>query len=209
MLSNCAPSAEDHPRVCGEKTGTTSVSWKLSGSPPRMRGKVPSPQKGEATLRITPAYAGKSLIAERFFVCVWDHPRVCGEKSTSPLRLLRPWGSPPRMRGKDSRITRCWGLGRITPRVCGEKRRAPQKDMQDKGSPPRMRGKGAGEPLRLLDRGITPAYAGKSAPLSVWLYLVGDHPRVCGEKFPRTWLCYRRVESPPRMRGKVCASALL
>ena len=32
--------------------------------------------------------------------------------------------------------------------------------------------------------------------------IVGDHPRVCGEKWPVTTLAMRMVGSPPRMRGK-------
>ena len=31
---------KDHPRACGEKTGTTDLYTKLEGSPPRVRGKV-------------------------------------------------------------------------------------------------------------------------------------------------------------------------
>ena len=31
--------------------------------------------------------------------------------------------------------------------------------------------------------GITPAYAGKSARLPMYLYQVEDHPRLCGEKY--------------------------
>ena len=50
--------------------------------------------------------------------------------------------------------------------------------------------------------GITPAYAGKSTPDRLFLYHLGDHPRVCGEK---NGICRAKVPhlgSPPRMRGK-------
>ena len=35
-------SGEDHPRLCGEKLGQGSILFLLLGSPPPMRGKVPS-----------------------------------------------------------------------------------------------------------------------------------------------------------------------
>ena len=51
--------SEDHPRVCGEKSGSCFFLSIVLGSPPRMRGKVGSSlQRGEFC-RITPAYAGK------------------------------------------------------------------------------------------------------------------------------------------------------
>ena len=56
--------------------------------------------------------------------------------------------------------------------------------------------------MRLLDGGITPAYAGKSALMPAVMAGSQDHPRVCGEKR----LVKRRARclggSPPRMRGK-------
>ena len=51
------------------------------GSPPRMRGKGPHVSKMAFRLRITPAYAGKSLSAPKWSGVEWDHPRVCGEKT--------------------------------------------------------------------------------------------------------------------------------
>ena len=45
-----------------------------------------------------------------------------------------------------------------------------------------MRGKGARQPLRLLDGGITPAYAGKRGGGVREGAALPDHPRVCGEK---------------------------
>ena len=51
--------------------------------------------------------------------------------------------------------------------------------------------------------GITPAYAGKSVPVSWRTALLRDHPRVCGEKFPNLLPPAQFLGSPPRMRGKV------
>ena len=106
-----------------------------------MRGKgvidvlVPEP------FGITPAYAGKSLRHSLTAYILWDHPRVCGEKSKYRLQINWWLGSPPRMRGKEQAavqmgvrlgITPAYAGKRFTlylrlrvhwdhPRVCGEK----------------------------------------------------------------------------------------
>ena len=51
----------DHPRVCGEKVPITCVPKYALGSPPRMRGKACLKRPSGPGLRITPAYAGKSM----------------------------------------------------------------------------------------------------------------------------------------------------
>ena len=55
-------SYEDHPRLCGEKSATTSGGISGSGSPPPMRGKVFTGFFQCYSCRITPAYAGKSRV---------------------------------------------------------------------------------------------------------------------------------------------------
>ena len=91
----------DHPRVCGEKSSFFSGVSLGGGSPPRMRGKVSEPHGSERFHRITPAYAGKSMLldSQRF------HHR----------------GSPPRMRGKvfvtRSFVSNCG----ITPAYAGKR----------------------------------------------------------------------------------------
>ena len=152
---------KDHPRVCGEKPSGVMAALACAG--------------------ITPAYAGKSLVRAKHTVIAQDHPRVCGEKACATWRGRTALGSPPRMRGKvtmnlyphdiegitpayagKSSLACCpWRLHRDHPRVCGEKVFRPSRGWKKGGSPPRMRGKGAHQPVRLLGRGITPAYAGK------------------------------------------------
>ena len=71
---------QDHPRLCGEKLHMPEkFVWRL-GSPPPMRGKVPILVAAEPRTRITPAYAGKRGSDCFWFCCIWDHPRLCGEK---------------------------------------------------------------------------------------------------------------------------------
>ena len=50
---------EDHPRVCGEKSGSLTVARAITGSPPRVRGKVFWDFQTILIPRITPACAGK------------------------------------------------------------------------------------------------------------------------------------------------------
>ena len=146
-----------------------------------MRGKagsfsLPGPLSG-----ITPAYAGKRPARGRDTRHVWDHPRVCGEKTQLGKHFKVREGSPPRMRGKGP-----YGLakaltGRITPayagkseqakkeitengdhpRVCGEKRQNAHFFAPLLGSPPRMRGKVKQNKKQEPINRITPAYAGK------------------------------------------------
>ena len=172
------------------------------GSPPRMRGKVRPLLDTIRDNGITPAYAGKSPAPVRLCWMLGDHPRVCGEKRMYAVHPARAWGSPPRMRGKVGTHTArkiaagitpayagkrhvcnapCKGMG-DHPRVCGEKPDCKAKRNPRKGSPPRMRGKAVPAPMLLASAGITPAYAGKSAPFLILVTGNRDHPRVCGEK---------------------------
>ena len=55
------------------------------GSPPRVRGKVRRRPGLYDALRITPACAGKRALAFVLRSTIWDHPRVCGEKTKKSL----------------------------------------------------------------------------------------------------------------------------
>ena len=192
----------DHPRVCGEKAYSLVINGSEWGSPPRMRGKGTKRCSSRRGGRITPAYAGKSKRIAPSSVLFGDHPRVCGEKPRPRLWRVPAKGSPPRMRGKEvitmttrqeTRITPAYagkstlaGLLHITlrdhPRVCGEKLQIRCPADLHPGSPPRMRGKVFGLVSSIPGLGITPAYAGKSTPMSHCIFSFWDHPRVCGEK---------------------------
>ena len=95
------PTQQDHPRVCGEKSGQGFGLLVKVGSPPRMRGKDRLWQKCFHKVGITPAYAGKRQDRPRSSWSAGDHPRVCGEKFAQVVNPIRPTGSPPRMRGKE------------------------------------------------------------------------------------------------------------
>ena len=111
----------DHPRVCGEKRPVPAGLMLLAGSPPRMRGKGNRPAFPPAGGGITPAYAGKRLFQLHSVYLCWDHPRVCGEKSTSRCFLSPELGSPPRMRGKVKRKNLRVKTEGITPAYAGKR----------------------------------------------------------------------------------------
>ena len=90
----------DHPRICGEKIIQFVFSEPLTGSPPHMRGKGSESMAKRKSMGITPAYAGKSFYRNGGRMGRWDHPRICGEKSTNVEKSGISVGSPPHMRGK-------------------------------------------------------------------------------------------------------------
>ena len=172
------------------------------GSPSRMRGKEGDELGLGQTIRITPAYAGKS---PAIMVCSLEY-----------------WGSPPRMRGKGGfgfpvglslGITpacagkRSPGIAFSVPlwdhpRVCGEKADSLVLEGLLEGSPPRVRGKVVDYRAEYTAVGITPACAGKSCPPQAPTFTRQDHPRVYGEKIRRFSSARSKRGSPPRVRGK-------
>ena len=70
----------DHPRLCGEKLLSIFQKSNHLGSPPPMRGKVFGFEIFSPVIRITPAYAGKSVAGVAVMALGQDHPRLCGEK---------------------------------------------------------------------------------------------------------------------------------
>ena len=200
--TSSVPSCGDRPRLCGEKPRWIRFHLGYLGSPPPMRGKADRTRNKEGRNRITPAYAGKgsSVIldcvisgitpayagkrsaAYCFGVRVEDHPRLCGEKFKIAFVIFARSGSPPPMRGKETKKHIEFHVNRITPayagksalhsssgsggldhpRLCGEKLLGDCEPAADRGSPPPMRGKEDGMKIRVDLDGITPAYAGKS-----------------------------------------------
>ena len=173
--------------------------------------------------RITPAHAGKTMAPGARCGSMTDHPRACGENKIGALELAKDDGSPPRMRGKHTRLRRWCGQRRITPahagktchplrarpatpdhpRACGENASTCVPFDGARGSPPRMRGKRSQLSGEVLEHRITPAHAGKTACRPCSPRIRADHPRACGEN--RTYLTKKQHAggSPPRMRGKL------
>ena len=90
----------DHPRMGGEKLKIGPISWRRWGSPPHGRGKGVDDSIGNSSVRITPAWAGKSRRARCWDSAQWDHPRMGGEKVWRSFWFAPARGSPPHGRGK-------------------------------------------------------------------------------------------------------------
>ena len=175
--------------MCGEQVSLCTRYPHRLGSPPRVRGTEFGAKYALNPLRITPACAGNSVLADMEKHVAMDHPRVCGEQWSSAAALRCLLGSPPRVRGTvgeskeklaQNRITpacagnrlryRCMsGMVGDHPRVCGEQRSPAHAPGQPPGSPPRVRGTGAKEVTMTDLKRITPACAGNSRALRVWM----------------------------------------
>ena len=112
----------DHPRACGENKKLPKQQVMLSGSPPRMRGKLLISAGTTGAGGITPAHAGKTFIRWGLRHTIRDHPRACGENWLSDLWGGIKNGSPPRMRGKQGAIADISRPYRITPAHAGKTR---------------------------------------------------------------------------------------
>ena len=85
-----------------------------------MRGKLLLCNCKSIPYRITTADAGKTRMAELYEREQEDHPRGCGENSTTCDKLTFPAGSPPRMRGKLGYCVSVDSAVRITPADAGK-----------------------------------------------------------------------------------------
>ena len=130
----------DHPRRCGENTGSKLAKVRMPGSPPQVRGKprdhpplddhigitpagagkTPTAKAVHDALRITPAGAGKTCCCNVFYGFVQDHPRRCGENFCESLISILDEGSPPQVRGKLTGGTNFVRADRITPAGAGK-----------------------------------------------------------------------------------------
>ena len=86
-----------------------------------MRGKVIKIIQTSCSWRITPAYAGKSLLEQEIYDTNTDHPRLCGEKSLTVDKTPFVLGSPPPMRGKVLSLAESEYQDRITPAYAGKR----------------------------------------------------------------------------------------
>ena len=135
------PSSRDHPRLCGEKkTPPTAIRHSL-GSPPPMRGKASVRLHTILSGGITPAYAGKSLVADQHPFGYRGSPPPMRGKGRSLFRRIRQFGITPAYAGKSLVPCRSGKPSPDHPRLCGEKTEACINQKIRMGSPPPMRGK--------------------------------------------------------------------
>ena len=110
---------EDHLRVCGADYPMILLDGLIYGSPPRVRSR-------HHGIKCTPAQGGiTSACAEQTGcpTCKWqdagDHLRVCGADALVKIVRQRLHGSPPRVRSRRVRRTRCGMSAGITS-ACAE-----------------------------------------------------------------------------------------
>ena len=150
-----------HPRACGENCPRAVPVAHELGSSPRMRGKLGGLMIAPNRAGLIPAHAGKTEMGLTKRLCVWAHPRACGENWCNSANLCPFEGSSPRMRGKlfvsTTQTLYCrlipahagktlsmplWRhVRRAHPRACGENLLTAPATANAMGSSPRMRGK--------------------------------------------------------------------
>ena len=208
--------------MCGEKLARHQRRGYPTGSSPRVRGEVFASGASVDNEGIIPACAGRRRLFPLTRFVKPDHPRVCGEKTSTTKPPSAPMGSSPRVRGEASLpsfpfnalriIPACAGRSseeksvmfeeKDHPRVCGEKTRAMGVLERMKGSSPRVRGEAASISLGDGPDRIIPACAGRNPHGIPHFLLDGDHPRVCGEKPTKTTWRLPWPGSSPRVRGE-------
>ena len=85
--------------------------------------------------------------------------------------------------------------------MCGEQRPEARPVTMPTGSLPRVRGTAPCSAPRSQSHRITPACAGNSQIVSLYIGLLKDRPRVCGEQVCPSGPCGPMMGSPPRVRG--------
>ena len=152
-------------------------------------------------MRLIPAHAGKTRITRTTRVIARAHPRSRGENcrdqrtdwhahGSSPLtrgkrRRYRIRGSDPGLipahAGKTSERTEYLKRGRAHPRSRGENSTAVSSATVSKGSSPLTRGKQAHAAMRVVNRRLIPAHAGKTSQPGRTPSAPTAHPRSRGE----------------------------
>ena len=94
-----SPDPQDHPRGCGEHGRVYPSNMWDAGSSPRMRGAPGLADQLTPEQRIIPADAGSTNTCTGTSLLHEDHPRGCGEHSSSFASYGFGRGSSPRMRG--------------------------------------------------------------------------------------------------------------
>ena len=175
-----------HPRIRGERSPNTIVTTQGDGSSPHTRGTRPSGVQNRPYKRFIPAYAGNARGPARQQTPPSVHPRIRGERSSSPASSGSYVGSSPHTRGTlpSWSCAPCgprfipayagnatWSPGWIPartvhPRIRGERPSGPDGHAYDDGSSPHTRGTRvvAASPPELSR--FIPAYAGNALPVS-------------------------------------------
>ena len=211
----------DHPRTRGDHVTTRLKNWRISGSPPHTRGPRAQTFVTGTPIRITPAHAGTTMVADFRAVGTGDHPRTRGDHVSTVTNCHISLGSPPHTRGPRIGPQSDPTSPRITPAhagtTCGTKpssaifwdhprtrgdhcaRVMPPTNLM--GSPPHTRG-----PLHIghapaVGPRITPAHAGTTPVALSFAQRNEDHPRTRGDHARVSSYAMPIAGSPPHTRG--------
>ena len=106
--------------MCGENRLVLELRRLALGSPPHVRGKLDKIGAINFNSGITPACAGKTMLAFPLYRHKEDHPRMCGENNSLTQTTTVSKGSPPHVRGKPRRSGLPFLVFRITPACAGK-----------------------------------------------------------------------------------------
>ena len=218
---SCGPSPV-HPHVRGEDRIPSRQGRPVRGSPPRTWGRPGRCVGGDARVRFTPTYVGKTsegaLRSKKYSV----HPHVRGEDSVPGWRWNRRYGSPPRTWGRRVTGTVVFGAPPVHPHVRGEDARAAADRPAAPGSPPRTWGRPACPCGHRGSGPVHPHVRGEDKKEDIWIgENHGSPPRTWGrlqdgdavllaERFTPTYVgktaflssCRRYMAVHPHVRGE-------
>ena len=130
-----SPRTEDHPRACGEQMTMEPQASVGFGSSPRVRGAGAQHHVDPRPRRIIPARAGSSVRLPSRGRRSSDHPRACGEQSSSQYFGGEVIGSSPRVRGAARGERRDPARGRIIPARAGSRYSPSRRPMASSDHP--------------------------------------------------------------------------
>ena len=207
--------------MCGEHQSAHELSRCDVGSSPHVRGALLLGATVAELEGIIPACAGSTPCSSSRQMQTGDHPRMCGEHSTTNRLEGTFAGSSPHVRGALRRVrhrgeapgiipacagstlpeSRCSALPWDHPRMCGEHKDRYHRYLPHEGSSPHVRGA-----LYRLDYigygiGIIPACAGSTMKRVIAQCESRDHPRMCGEHLRGSQSNYVNVGIIPACAG--------
>ena len=194
-------SNRDHPRMRGEHALSSSMPAAPLGSSPHARGAPAAALRAVRTRGIIPACAGSTLRTFRLTRATRDHPRMRGEHGLKAANDEAGGGSSPHARGALRRGRARELRWRDHPRMRGEHLNTIPSMCTSSGSSPHARGAPGFLVRGRMPRGIIPACAGSTVPISLVIRLSRDHPRMRGEHESALRCHVLPAGSSPHARG--------
>ena len=167
--------------MCGENVKLPASKSRISGSSPRVRGKLLPSRCVAPRRRLIPACAGKTYALHCGRRWTGAHPRVCGENNMFLKVLVWTGGSSPRVRGKQALVEVKTAMAGLIPACAG---------------------KTVYTAPAYYTTGLIPACAGKTLYEGALPPDAPAHPRVCGENSAISRGMSTEAGSSPRVRGK-------